>query len=357
MSVLAKTPALQDPAGEDLFAMPRPALAGLMRSLGGRPEQATALIRHIHKEGILDPACMPALSGKLCCRLPLLTVPASAGPPQTAEDGACKRMLYLADGNVVEAVLIPSPKRLTLCVSSQSGCPLGCSFCATGQQGLKRSLSAAEIIAQLWLAQHRWSPRRSISNVVFMGMGEPMLNLEAVLPAVELMIDDHAYALAKSRVTISTVGHADGIRRLAASGLDVNLAVSIHAAADELRNRLIPMNRKYPLAEVVDACRAYQNVGSRRDKIMIQYTLIDRVNDSVDCAHRLADLLDRLPAKINLLPFNPIPHSPYRRPSAERMERFYRALSHRRVMAIFRRPRGDAVAAACGQLSHVGGRL
>lgn len=181
-----------------------------------------------------------------------------------------------------------------------------------------------------------------------------MLNLEEVLRAVALMIDDHAYALAKSRVTISTAGHADGIRRLAASGLDVNLAVSIHAANDELRAQLMPINRKYSLAEVMDACRMYQAAGSRRDKIIIQYTLIEGVNDSVDCARQLADLLATaaVPAKINLLPFNPIPHSPYRRSSAQRMQDFYQALSQCRMMTTFRRTRGATINAACGQLAN-----
>ena len=339
----------------NVLAMPRAALTEFISARGCKPAQALVLMRYMHKLGVLDVASMPRLSTKLRSLLASIVVPASLAHPETAADGTCKWTVRLADNNAVETVLIPSPRRLSLCVSSQAGCPLGCSFCATGQQGLQRSLSAAEIIAQLWLVQHRYLPaEQAISNVVFMGMGEPMLNLEQVLRAVALMTDDHAYALAKSRVTISTAGHADGIRRLAASGLDVNLAVSIHAANDELRAQLMPINRKYSLAEVMDACRMYQAAGSRRDKIIIQYTLIEGVNDSVDCARQLADLLATaaVPAKINLLPFNPIPHSPYRRSPPQRMQDFYQALSQCRMMTIFRRTRGATINAACGQLAN-----
>jgi 23S rRNA (adenine2503-C2)-methyltransferase len=259
----------------------------------------------------------------------------------------------------VEAVYIPEPERATLCVSSQAGCALDCAFCATGKQGYNRDLSTAEIVGQLWLAERmlgaapaRRSPAgqgRHISNVVFMGMGEPMLNLDNVIPALRIMLDDHAYGLSRRRVTVSTAGVVPGMDRLREE-CPVALAVSLHAATDSLRDRLVPVNRKYPLRALLAACNRYLE-RAPRDFVTFEYVMLEGVNDSEREARELAAIAARVRCKFNLIPFNPFPGSGFRRPAAERIRGFAEVLARAGVTVTTRRTRGEAIDAACGQLA------
>jgi 23S rRNA (adenine2503-C2)-methyltransferase len=269
---------------------------------------------------------------------------------QRSADGSRKWLFQLADGNRIEAVYIPEPDRATLCISSQVGCALNCTFCSTARQGFNRNLSTAEIIGQLWMASRLLAQDgvRPISNVVLMGMGEPLLNFDNVMAAVGLMQDDFACALSKRRVTLSTAGVVPGLRRLA-DFTDISLALSLHAPDDELRSRLVPLNQKYPIADVLQACRDY--VGDGRRRVTVEYVMLDGINDSDAQARALARLLRNLPSKVNLIPFNPFPAAHYRRSSPERIERFRDILQRSGIVTITRKTRGDDINAACGQLA------
>ncbi len=280
---------------------------------------------------------------------------------KVSADGTCKWLLQVDNGNLVEMVLIPEQitgeggptgekMRHTLCVSSQIGCMLDCSFCSTGKQGFNGNLSAAAIVGQLVIANRYLQPSgQQVTNVVLMGMGEPLLNFDAVLSATNIMKDDMAFGLSKRRVTISTAGVVPGIYRLA-EVTDVALAISLHAPFDELRNELVPVNRKYPLRELLDACRHYvRSLGERR-KLVIEYTLIKGVNDQPEHARALAELLRPLRCKINLIPFNPFPASGYQRPSTEDIYHFQTLLMRSGYTTMLRTTRGDDIDAACGQL-------
>ena len=255
----------------------------------------------------------------------------------------------------MEAVLIPEGKRATLCVSSQVGCSLDCSFCSTGKQGFQRDLSAAEIIGQVWLAIKSYDAFQSgngrvVTNVVMMGMGEPLLNFENVVDAMDLMMEDLAYGISKRRVTLSTSGVVPALDRLAECS-EVSLAVSLHAANDELRDQLVPINRKYPIAQLLASCRNY--IDSQTDKkrvVTVEYTLMAGVNDQPDQARELAVLLSDFPCKINLIPFNPFPQSGYERPSGNAVSRFWQVLVDAGFIVTVRTTRGDDIDAACGQL-------
>jgi 23S rRNA (adenine2503-C2)-methyltransferase len=265
-------------------------------------------------------------------------------------DGTIKWVIRVAGGSCVETVLIPDRGRNTLCVSSQVGCLLDCTFCSTGKQGFSGNLSAGEIVAQVWLANQMLEARGEVvSNVVLMGMGEPLLNFEAVTSAVDLMMDDLAFGISKRRVTVSTAGVVPAIYQLA-KVTDVSLAISLHAPNDELRSQLVPLNRKYPIQELLDACRHYvEGLGQKRSLTM-EYTLLKGVNDDLSHARELATLLRDVRCKINLIPFNPFPASGFERPDADTVRRFQTYLITAGYSAMLRTTRGEDIAAACGQL-------
>jgi 23S rRNA (adenine2503-C2)-methyltransferase len=270
------------------------------------------------------------------------TLPASID--NVASDGTHKWLFKLNDGNHIETVFIPEKNRGTLCVSSQVGCGLNCSFCATGKQGFNRNLTTGEIIAQLWHASKCYD----VTNVVFMGMGEPLLNLDNVVSAIEIMLDDNAYGLSKHRVTVSTSGLVPQMQELA-KRTEICLAVSLHAPNDPLRNVLVPINKKYNIAMLLDTCRNYFAEGSKR-KILYEYVLLQDVNDTPEHAMQLAALLKDMPAKVNLIPFNPFIGSQYQRSDQVRIDQFYQILCGQGIVATTRKTRGDDIAAACGQL-------
>ncbi|TNF36087.1 MAG: 23S rRNA (adenine(2503)-C(2))-methyltransferase RlmN, partial [Gammaproteobacteria bacterium] len=272
-----------------------------------------------------------------------------------AADGCRKWVVRVSGGSCVETVYIPEKNRGTLCISSQVGCTLDCSFCSTGKQGFQRDLTAAEIIGQVWLASQslgsfQEGAVRSITNVVLMGMGEPLLNFDNVVAAMDILLDDFGYGLSKRRVTLSTAGVVPMLRRLGEVS-QVSLALSLHAPDDALRNELVPLNRKYPIAEVLQACRDYWDAQEDTHRVTtVEYTLIDGVNDSVAQARALAVLLKDFPCKINLIPFNPFPGSAYRRSPAASIARFQEVLTQAGYTVTIRKTRGDDVDAACGQL-------
>lgn len=269
---------------------------------------------------------------------------------QVSRDGTTKWVVRVANGNCVETVLIPDRGRNTLCVSSQVGCTLDCSFCATGKQGFNGNLSTADIIGQVWLVERELREKgENVSNVVLMGMGEPLLNLQAVLAATDLMTDDLAFGLSKRRVTVSTAGVVPGIYELA-KHTDVSLAISLHAPNDALRDQLVPINKKYPIAELMEACRHYlSGLGDKRT-LTIEYTLMRGVNDSLGHAKELAKLLEMLRCKINLIPFNPFPASGYERPHGREIRDFQTYLINAGYTTMLRTTRGEDIGAACGQL-------
>jgi 23S rRNA (adenine2503-C2)-methyltransferase len=328
------------------------ALAGWFESRGEKRFRAQQVLKWIYQQGADSFDVMTNLGKALRAELAALAeirAPAVAAD-QRSSDGSRKWLFQLADGNRIETVYIPEEDRATLCVSSQVGCSLNCSFCSTARQGFNRNLSTAEIIGQLWMASRLLDQdgARAVSNVVFMGMGEPLLNFDNVMDAVSLMQDDFAFALSKRRVTLSTAGVVPALRRLA-EVTDISLALSLHAADDELRERLVPLNRKYPIAEVLQACRDYLGDGRRR--VTVEYVMLDGVNDSDAQARALARLLRGLPCKINLIPFNPFPAAHYRRSGAVRIERFRDILHGSGIVTITRKTRGDDIDAACGQLA------
>jgi 23S rRNA (adenine2503-C2)-methyltransferase len=266
-----------------------------------------------------------------------------------AADGTRKWLLKVDGANAVEAVFIPETGRGTLCVSSQAGCVLDCAFCSTGKQGFNRNLTTAEIIGQLWLANRLLEGERPVTNVVMMGMGEPLLNLDNVLPALRLMLEDNAYGLSRRRVTVSTAGvvpHMDRLR----DECPVALAVSLHAPNDALRDRLVPVNRKYPLAELIAACNRYLEKAPR-DFITFEYVMLEGVNDADDQARELVALAARVRCKFNLIPFNPFSNSGFKRSSPERIRRFSEVLQRAGLTVTTRKTRGDDIGAACGQLA------
>ena len=350
-------------APANLLGMTRRQLEAFFVSLGEKPYRATQAMKWIYRDGVDDFSAMTNIAKPLRERLSrLATISAPIfGPPQSAADGVVKWAARTAAGHV-ETVLIPDRRndageatRNTLCISSQVGCALDCSFCATGKQGFAGNLSSAEIVGQVWRAAN-WlaerGDRRGITNVVFMGMGEPLLNFDAATDAAQVLMDDLAFGISKRRVTISTAGVVPRIYDLA-DRLDVTLAVSLHAARDELRDQLVPINRKYPIAELLAACRHYlRRLGPHRS-VTIEYTLIDGVNDGLDDARDLARLLKSLRCKVNLIPFNPFAadRRGYRRPSPQHVARFRKHLVDAGLTAMLRTTRGDDIAAACGQLT------
>jgi 23S rRNA (adenine2503-C2)-methyltransferase len=337
---------------QNLLDFDRPALTAWFCARGEKPFRAQQVLKWIHQQGVDDVDAMTNLSKPLRAALKAdacVQGPAVAADQRSA-DGSRKWLFELADGNRIETVYIPEPDRATLCISSQVGCALNCSFCSTAQQGFNRNLSTAEIIGQLWIVNRLLAAdaEQVVSNVVFMGMGEPLLNLDNVLSAVRLMQDDFAYALSKRRVTLSTAGVVPGLQRLAEE-TDISLALSLHAPDDALRDELVPLNRKYRIAEVLQACKAY--VGEGRRRVTIEYVMLEGVNDSDHQAQALARVLKSVPSKVNLIPFNPFPRTRYRRSSAQRIDRFRDILHGSGIVTITRKTRGEDIDAACGQLA------
>jgi len=330
-------------------------LAGFVTTLGEKPFRAKQLLRWVHRCGEGDFAAMSDLAKSLREKLAgaaVVTAPRVMSDG-TSEDGTRKWLLDAGNGNAVEAVFIPEANRGTLCVSTQAGCTLACRFCSTGKQGFNRNLTVAEIIGQLWQANRALgaTPKgeRVISNVVLMGMGEPLLNFDNVVPALRLMLDDNAYGLSRRRVTVSTSGIVPLIDRLR-DECPVALAVSLHAPNDALRDRLMPINRKYPLRELLAACVRYLD-RAPRDFITFEYVMLAEVNDSERQARELVSLLAGVPSKVNLIPFNPFPQAEFERSSREAILRFSDTLNAADIVTTTRRTRGDDIDAACGQLA------
>jgi 23S rRNA (adenine2503-C2)-methyltransferase len=316
--------------------------------MGFKAYHGRNLFKWIHKHGVTDFRAMTDLPKPLRSRLrdeTEIRLPRLLDE-QPCADGTRKWVVELADGQRVETVFIPEGRRATLCVSSQVGCSLDCSFCATARQGFNRNLSSGEIVGQVWHASRRIGA--APSNIVMMGMGEPLANFDAVVTAMDIMQHDLAYMLSKHRVTLSTSGIVPNIYRLREVS-DVSLAVSLHAPDNALRDQLVPINRKYPLEELLPACKAYIE-GDKRRRITWEYVMIDGVNDSISHAKRLIRLLQGVPSKLNLIPFNPFPGSDYRTSPPDRVEAFRQRILRSGIVAITRKTRGDEIAAACGQL-------
>ncbi|WP_295391639.1 23S rRNA (adenine(2503)-C(2))-methyltransferase RlmN [uncultured Thiodictyon sp.] len=338
------TPALKP----NLLDLDLAACEALVTALGFKAFHGRNLFKWIHKHGILDYACMTdcpkglrtALQETVTLRLPRII------HTQPSADGTIKWVMELADGQRVETVYIPEDGRSTLCVSSQVGCALNCAFCATARQGFNRNLQVGEIIGQVWHAARQRGA--APSNVVMMGMGEPLANFEAVVTAMAIMQDDLAYNLSKYRVTLSTSGIVPNIYRLR-EVCDVSLAVSLHAPNNPLRDQLVPINRKYPLEELLPACRAYLAADQRR-KITWEYVMLDGINDSIQHAKQLIRLLEGTPSKLNLIPFNSFPGSGFATTPPERLATFRERLMRSGLLVFTRKTRGDEIAAACGQL-------
>ena len=334
-------------------------LAAFCDGLGEKRFRATQLYRWIHQKGQADFEQMSDLARSL--RSKLAGVAEVRGLPLISEhvsaDGTVKWLFDVGAGNAVETVFIPETDRGTLCVSSQAGCAVGCRFCSTGHQGFSRNLATGEIVAQLWFAEHRLRPtlglapgERAIDNVVMMGMGEPLQNYDALVPALRTMLSDHGYGLSRRRVTVSTSGVVPMIDRLRAD-CPVALAVSLHAPDDALRTSLVPLNRKYPIDELLDACVRYLDAAPR-DFITFEYCMLDGVNDRPEQAAQLVRLLKpRLPCKLNLIPFNPFPASGLTRSPRERVLAFAQVLQDAGLVTTVRKTRGDDIDAACGQLA------
>ena len=336
-------------------------LAAFCERLGEKRFRATQLFRWIHQRGARDFDQMSDLAKSL--REKLKTAARVEGLPvisqQESRDGTIKWLFDVGNGDAVEAVFIPEEDRGTLCVSSQAGCAVGCRFCSTGHQGFSRNLTTGEIVAQLWFAEHflRAHLRRDeriISNVVMMGMGEPLQNYTALVPALRVMLDDHGYGLSRRRVTVSTSGMTRMIDRLALD-CPVALAVSLHAPSDDLRDNLVPLNRKHNLEELLDACNRYL-VHAPRDFITFEYCMLDSVNDQPEQARQLVDLLRHhggtgVSCKVNLIPFNPFPQSGLTRSPHTRVLAFAKILVDAGIVTTVRKTRGDDIDAACGQLA------
>jgi 23S rRNA (adenine2503-C2)-methyltransferase len=333
-------------------------LAVFCEKLGEKRFRATQLFRWIHQKGAADFSAMSDLAKSLRDKLAgvAMVQPLTVISEQASTDGTIKWLFDVGGGNAVETVFIPEDDRGTLCVSSQAGCAVGCRFCSTGHQGFSRNLTTGEIVAQLWFAEHHLRRRlalapgeRAITNVVMMGMGEPLQNYSALVPALKVMLDDHGYGLSRRRVTVSTSGVVPMIDRLR-DDCPVAMAVSLHAPDDALRDNLVPLNRKYPIAELLEACNRYLD-RAPRDFITFEYCMLDGVNDEPAHAQALVEISRRVPCKFNLIPFNPFPESGLKRSPRERVTAFARVLQDAGVVTTVRKTRGDDIDAACGQLA------
>ncbi|WP_045825876.1 23S rRNA (adenine(2503)-C(2))-methyltransferase RlmN [Teredinibacter turnerae] len=350
-----------DVAKINLLGMSQGRLEAFFESLGEKKFRATQVLKWVHQLGVTDFAQMTNISKALRERLAEV---AEVRIPEVIEqwdstDGTRKFLIRVGGGNAIETVFIPDGERGTLCVSSQVGCSLDCSFCATGKQGFNRDLTSDEIIGQVWIAAKSFGQLqeggargdRKVTNVVLMGMGEPLLNFENVVEAMHLMMHDNCYGISKRRVTLSTSGVVPQLDRLG-KYTDACLAISLHAPNDELRNQLVPINKKYPIAQLLASARRYiEGLPDVHRKITIEYTLIDQVNDRIEHAHELVELLKDVPVKINLIPFNPFGLSNYKKVSNNALRRFQQILIDAGYTATVRTTRGDDIDAACGQLA------
>lgn len=344
-----------DSAKQNLVGLPESRLQSFFAELGEKPFRARQLLKWIHQRRADDFETMTDLSKALRERLGDIAgvrLPDVLSEHRSA-DGTVKWLFRSGGGQAIETVFIPESDRGTLCVSSQVGCVLDCRFCATGAQGFNRNLETDEIIGQVLFA-NRSLPRRStgaeaVTNVVFMGMGEPLANYRNLLPALDLLLSDYAYGLSRRRITVSTAGLVPNIERLG-DDCNVSLAVSLHAPNDELRNEIVPINRVHPIDELLDACWRYADKHAKRF-ITFEYVMLKDVNDSLEHASQLAKRLARRPAKVNLIPFNPFPGSEYRRSPAGTIAAFQKRLRDRDIVTTTRKTRGDDIAAACGQLA------
>ncbi len=335
----------------NLLGLDRDGLERFFEAQGEKPFRARQVLQWMHQRGEGDFGKMSDLARSLrdgLVAVASVQAPAIVGDT-TAADGTRKWLLKVDGANAVEAVFIPETSRGTLCVSSQAGCVLDCAFCSTGKQGFNRNLTTAEIVGQLWLANRLLEGKRPVTNVVMMGMGEPLLNLDNVIPALRVMLDDNAYGLSRRRVTVSTAGVVPGIDRLREE-CPVALAVSLHAPNDALRDRLVPINRKYPLRELIAACNRYLDKAPR-DFITFEDVMLEDVNDGEAHARELIAFSKKVSSKFNLIPFNPFPRSEFKRSSPERIRRFAEVLQRGGLTVTTRKTRGDDIAAACGQLA------
>ena len=341
----------------NLLGMTRAQLEAYFETLGEKKFRAQQLMKWIHHQGVTDFDAMTNLGKALREKLKAV---AEVRPPEIvsqhdSNDGTRKWAIRVEGGGLVETVLIPDGNRATLCVSSQVGCSLDCSFCSTGKQGFQRDLTSAEIIGQVWQAINSYDAFQSgkgrvVTNVVMMGMGEPLMIFDPVVSAMDLMMEDLAYGISKRRVTLSTSGVVPALDKLAELS-EASLAVSLHAPNDALRNELVPINRKYPIATLLESCRNYIDAQSDKKRVVtVEYTLIAGVNDQREHAVELAELLRDFPCKINLIPFNPFPQSDYQRPSGNAVSRFWQVLVDAGYIVTVRTTRGDDIDAACGQL-------
>ena len=341
----------------NLLDLTREGLRAFFNEMGEKPFRAEQVMKWIYQQGVADFELMSNLNKTLRTKLQSkceIKAPEIAYQ-QNATDGTIKFALKLEGGQEVETVWIPDGDRATLCVSSQVGCALECTFCSTAQQGFNRNLKVSEIIGQVWrvataIGLNNDTAKRPITNVVMMGMGEPLLNVKNVVPAMELMLDDLAFGLSKRRVTLSTSGVVPALDMLG-DQIDVALAISLHAPDDALRDVLVPVNKKYPIEVFLASVRRYlAKSNANQGKVTVEYVMLNGINDSTDQAHALAKVLADTPCKLNLIPFNPYPGSPYTCSSNSRIDRFAKVLMEYGLIVVVRRTRGDDIDAACGQL-------
>jgi len=345
-----------DSQAVNLMGLDRPAMEAYFASIGEKSFRASQVMKWIHQVGVSDFSQMTNLSKSLRASLSenaQITVPEIISD-NLSEDGTRKWLLKVPGKSAIEMVFIPEESRGTLCVSSQVGCTLNCSFCATGKQGYNRDLTTAEIIGQVWLAKHLlgqqyMTDQRVVSNVVMMGMGEPLMNFDNVVSAMNIMQDDFSFGLSKRRITLSTAGVVPKIDELK-EACPVSLAVSLHAPNDKLRNELVPLNKKYPINQLLGACNRYV-ADSARARITFEYVMLEGVNDELEHAHQLAALMKTVPGKVNLIPFNTFEGIDYKRSSNSRINRFRDILHNAGTIVTVRRTRGDDIEAACGQLA------
>jgi len=340
----------------NLLGLSKKELEEFFVSIDEKPFRATQIVKWVHQRGVSEFSSMTDLSKTL--RLKLEETCFIKAPEvvheQLSQDGTRKWVISVGNNDLIEMVLIPDGDRATLCVSSQVGCAVDCSFCATGKEGFSRNLTLDEIIGQVWVAANSFGiPRqgsdRNVTNVVMMGMGEPLHNFDPVVKAMDLMMDDNAYGLSKRKVTLSTSGLVPQIDKLSKVS-NVSLTISLHAPNDELRDQLVPINKKYPIQDLLDSVKRYVDSCEDKRVTTIEYILINEVNDSLDIAAELASLLTQLPCKINLIPFNPFPKSDYQKPSRNRVKKFQQFLQEKGYITTIRSTRGDDIMAACGQL-------
>lgn len=370
-SIILPTPSIDDHAKKiNLLGYDLAHMKTFFAEIGEKPFRAVQVIKWIHQFGVNDFDQMTNVSQALRSKLKEIAIIRAPEivAEQKASDGTIKWLMRLDGGNSIETVFIPEDNRGTLCISSQVGCALDCGFCSTAKQGFNRNLTSDEIIAQLWVANHMLhtfeqddtqsnvvrnkqnESRRAITNVVLMGMGEPLLNFDNVVEAVHLMLEDNAYGLSKRRVTISTAGVVPALKRLREE-CDVSLALSLHAPNDVIRDNIVPLNKKYPIKEVLEACRHYFDGDTKKKQFTIEYVMLAGVNDSDKEAYELAHLLRKLPCKINLIPFNPFPESEFACSKMQIIKRFKDILQKAGYVTVIRKTRGDDIDAACGQLA------